>query len=349
MYKPTTLRAYLLRALEAGVSPDQILKGSGVTWEEIERQETLDLNTISELFDLIARRAPEDFAIRCGNACQIRDFGIVGFGMMSMPTLRDAFQYLQTYNLLIGHPLVNKITEVGDEWCMQFVPSKIMTPRAHRFCAEVSIAAVEPVIAEMTDAPANSLRMEFSFERPSSLASYDLLGVREMQFGAQLTTYWGERRDLDRPIRSRDGNLCEIFRQESDRVLARMTKARSIRDRLEDVMILSAGGMPSLDEMAAALHMSRRSLQRVLFAESLSYQCVVRDFRVRQAKVLLSQDQANIKTIAHLLGFADTGSFRRAFHDWTGETVNNWKKQHADKAAQAKRKVELREPEAHAV
>jgi len=50
----------------------------------------------------------------------------------------------------------------------------------------------------------------------------------------------------------------------------------------------------------------------------------VRDLRERRAFALLREGRSNAKSIAHLLGFRDVGSFRRAFHEWTGMPVGEW-------------------------
>lgn len=337
MFKPTTIRVYLLRAIDSGLNPDQILEGSGVSWSDIDALKPLELDKIAELFGYLARRTPPDFAMTCGDAISIRDFGIVGFTMMSMPTLRDAFQCWTRYALLAGHPLISTITEEGDEWCMNFVPRRLMSSESLRFCMEVSIAGLEPVIPEMTEIPANTLRIDFPFDRPLSTDRYALFGTRNVQFGRACGAYFGKRSDLDRPIRSSDGLVSDIIHQQCDKSLSELTNARSIRDRLEDLMMVSAGTMPSLDEMANALRLSRRSLQRELSQENLSYQQLVKEFRMKQAMVLLSEKRTNIKTIAYLLGYKDAGSFRRAFQEWTGLSIGQWQASQEQRGAPGKR------------
>lgn len=328
MFKPTTLRVYLLRARELGLNPDDLLKGSGVSWSQIDSLQTFDLDQIAALFDTFARRTTADFAMKCGHACSIRDFGIVGFSMMSMSTLREAFEYWTRYSLLAGHPLVCTLSEEGDHWSMNFVPRRIMSAEALRFCAEVSIAAIEPVIEELTGQPVNTRRIDFAFGKPADLQRYSLFSVDSVRFGTRASAYVGLRSNLDRQIRSCDGDVSMICAMQSDRFLAELTRARSIREQLEDLMLVSVGEMPSLDDMARALRMSRRSLQRELGAENLSYQQLVKEYRQRHAMVLLRENRTNIKSIAYMLGFRDVSSFRRAFRDWTGLSVGDWKQKY---------------------
>jgi AraC-like DNA-binding protein len=324
MFKPTTLRVYLQRALENGFDPDEILDGSGTDWTDIEALRPLDLDEIGDLFGHFSRRTASDFAIRCGASCKIKDFGLVGFAMMSMPTLRDAFTYYTRHALLVGHPLVSTVSEQNSEWRLTYVPRRLMSPEAMRFSVEASIAAIEPVIEELTGERARTRRIEFAFDGWETDERYSLFPTGAVTFDQNASAYVGHRQDLDRPIRSRDGDLCDIFREKSDKALTRLYHEQSMRERIEDIMILSPGHLRSLDEMAEALGVSRRSLQRDLRSEYVSYQEIVKAFRMRHAISLLEDGHVNIKTIAHLLGFKDVGSFRRAFAEWTGKSAGRW-------------------------
>ncbi len=116
-------------------------------------------------------------------------------------------------------------------------------------------------------------------------------------------------------------------------LLAELTNSRPLAERLEDLMQVSVGTMPSLDEMAAKLGTSRRSLQRELSNAGLNYQLLVKQFRMRHAFSLLGENRSNIKTIAFILGFRDVGSFRRAFQDWTGQSIGEWQASRAEVAS----------------
>ena len=335
MFRPSKLRTHLLQVREFGYCPDEILDGSGVSWNDIESLRPLDLETIATLFDYLARRTPPDFAIRAGYTSKIRNYGIVGFATMSMLTLRNAFEHWSRYYLVSGDPIMTSISEQDDEWRMQFEPRCRMTPAAQRFCIETSVAALEPVIAELTDHPANTLSIDFAWDRPGSSAVYDVFAPRGVRFNHNITSYRGQRSDLDRKIPSGDAEISKIFLRQCDEYLADLTATRSCCERLEDLMRASVGSIPSLDELSAALNTSCRSLQRELSDEGTSYQELVKRYRVRHAKVLLREKRPNIKAIAYTLGFKDVGSFRRAFRGWTGESVGSWQRSNSGRGRSA--------------
>ncbi len=324
MFKPATLRAYLLQAREAGYSPESVLEGTGISWSDVESLQPLELGTITSLFELLARRTPAGFAIANGAGCKVRDFGMVGFALMSMPTLREALEHWNRYALVAGHPVINTISEEGDRWRNHFFLRQDMSEEGARFCLEISMAALEPVMEELTGATPSTLKIDFAFDSPSSADQYAVFKTRNLHFGGSATVYHGKRSDLDRPIPSRDTEVREMFHRQCAKFLNDLTNARSICDRLGDLMRASAGNIPSLDEMAVTLRLSRRSLQRELKSEGMSYQQLVKEFRVRHAMLLLGENRANIKSIAFALGFKDVASFRRAFQAWTGQSIGEW-------------------------
>jgi AraC-like DNA-binding protein len=327
MFTPCKLRTHLLQAQEFGYSPEAILNGSGVSWSDIQALKPLGLDTIAGLFDYVARRTPPGFAIHAGHRSTIRIYGIVGFATMNMPTLRAAFQYWSRYYPVSGDPIATSISEHGDHWRMHFEPRCVMSAEAERFCIETSIAALEPVIEELTEATASTLKIDFSSERRSWDKDYRVFGTSNIQFNQRATTYYGKRSDLDREIPARDSTVSDIVLRHCDEYLATLTSSSSISERLDNLICVSLSCIPSLDRMAKAMGLSSRSLQRQLRAEGISYQELVKRYRMRQAKVLLRERRPNIKDVAYRLGFKDVSSFRRAFHAWTGKSVRAWQRE----------------------
>jgi len=79
---------------------------------------------------------------------------------------------------------------------------------------------------------------------------------------------------------------------------------------------------PRIAEVALALGLSARSLQRHLAQQGTSFSKVVERTRRQHALELLVQDDLNISEIAQALGYTDPSNFCRAFHKWTGQSPN---------------------------
>lgn len=76
--------------------------------------------------------------------------------------------------------------------------------------------------------------------------------------------------------------------------------------------------LPSLDELAGELALSRMTLRRRLQAAGTSFNAVRDELRQEMAIDLLTNSQMPIEQVAERLDFCDSDAFRRAFRSWTG-------------------------------
>jgi AraC-like DNA-binding protein len=80
---------------------------------------------------------------------------------------------------------------------------------------------------------------------------------------------------------------------------------------------LESGEMSEV-EMAKALHMSRRTLQRKLADAETTYLKLVDDTRRDLALRFVEDPHRSITDITFTLGFSQQSAFARAFKRWTG-------------------------------
>src|SRR4029079_12500683 len=79
-------------------------------------------------------------------------------------------------------------------------------------------------------------------------------------------------------------------------------------------------GPPSLAAVAASLRTSRRTLQRRLADEGVSFADLVDDVRRALAEDYVRDPRRPLGEVAYLLGYAELSPFLRAFKRWTGRT-----------------------------
>ena len=80
----------------------------------------------------------------------------------------------------------------------------------------------------------------------------------------------------------------------------------------------AATPIPSLSDLATALHLTERTLQRRLAAEGTRFSVLLKQVRIERAQELLRRDYIMFDDIADRLGFQDAITFSRAFKEWTG-------------------------------
>ncbi len=80
-----------------------------------------------------------------------------------------------------------------------------------------------------------------------------------------------------------------------------------------------------LEEVAQALGISPRSLQRYLSQQGTSFSHILQRIRRDSALKLLEQDNFSVSEIAQMLGYNDPSNFCRAFQRWTGQSPARWR------------------------
>jgi AraC-like DNA-binding protein len=140
---------------------------------------------------------------------------------------------------------------------------------------------------------------------------------------------------LDLPISTADPTLLALMDKQAELALA----GRAAPTRfLGDVKARIAAGLdaapPEIETLASQLRMSRRTLQRRLADEGVSFQQLVDDVRRERALELVGDERRPLGEVAFQLGYAELSPFLRAFRRWTGATPAAWRARSPEVAPQ---------------
>ncbi len=86
--------------------------------------------------------------------------------------------------------------------------------------------------------------------------------------------------------------------------------------------------LPDQQQLANALHLSPRNLQRKLQQAGTTYQALLDQLRQELAYQYLQQSHLSINEISYRLGFCTVGSFSRAFRRWRGRSPSAYRNLH---------------------
>jgi len=146
-----------------------------------------------------------------------------------------------------------------------------------------------------------------------------------VHFGAAQDCLEFNLSDFDSHLDDANPELAEHNETVLKRTLAQLqplTWERKVRAAIEAQL---PDGEPSAERIAQALHLSLRSLQRHLADEGCRFDALLNECRENLALLHLRDPQCSLAEISHLLGFADTSSFNRAFKRWTGMTPGQFR------------------------
>lgn len=132
--------------------------------------------------------------------------------------------------------------------------------------------------------------------------------------------------DLRLPFISRNDAMWDFLAPELQRRLSEMNRDSSYQERVRAALVeILPRGESSITAVAEKLALSTRTLQRLLKTEKTTFQKVLSDTRLLLVKEYLKDDTLTSADFAYLLGYQDISTFLRAFHQWTGKTLTQYK------------------------
>jgi AraC-like DNA-binding protein len=148
--------------------------------------------------------------------------------------------------------------------------------------------------------------------------------------------------DARRPFLTTNESLWVSFEPSLRARLAQLDAAVTVGHRVRAALLEALpSGQGDMGAVSRKLMMSRRTLQRHLDAEGLSFARLLRETRQALAQHYLGNTRLPAAEIAFLLGFEEPNSFYRAFRRWTGQTPDATRQQGllaADRSASTTRK-----------
>jgi AraC-like DNA-binding protein len=167
----------------------------------------------------------------------------------------------------------------------------------------------------------------FAHARPPELGPvHDFFETTDVLFGCEDSGLALARPDLDRPMRLADVHSAQTLAPLVDAELAARPQGSSLAERVAALVAASLPGCTDVEEVARAMHMSARTLQRRLEQEQTRFGEVLDQARLGVARRLLADRSLTMADVAARVGFSDVATFSRAFKRWTGQPPGQWRR-----------------------
>ena len=294
--------------------------------------------TPAAIGDLLAAAATllEDpyLSLRLPAELPLRRYGLAELAARAAPTLRESLHQLARYAALVHPQLAFSLAEDGDSAAWhQATPAhpRGIGRHAHEYGLAYVLtharSALAPAPAPGGVDPLPLGRVWFAHARPRDLAPLDrFFGTEELAFGAEDSGFSFARAHLDRPLATGDARLFATAAELAASALREQPRSRELAPRVAAHVRARLPEAPSADEVAAALQLSARTLQRRLEAEGTSLTTVADETRAEVARELLADPELPLGEIAYRAGFADLATFSRAFKRWTGTSPGRYRR-----------------------
>lgn len=302
-------RGVTLGPLLADLSLDEGLRG--------EKAVVAPVSRVESLFARAAERAGiAGLGVALAESVPIGSFSTLEFATRSAPDVRRAYETFVAYRSVLNPAVSYLFTRVNGEGGMLelTVPGRAVGLGAH--LNEYTLANLLRGTRAFTGQPVRPLRVAFAHPEPTDRAALEGFFDAPITYGALASRLELGGDVLALPLLSRDDALHAYL---LDTLRARIVPvgsvnlATTVREHLGRVL---GEQLSSVEDVAAALGMSARTLQRRLEEEGTSYSTVLDEVRRGRAEAYLANDRLARADLVHLLDFGSMRTFRRACARW---------------------------------
>ncbi|MDC0720958.1 AraC family transcriptional regulator [Nannocystis bainbridge] len=276
------------------------------------------LSGVYELIEAVCERLGDVASLRFIAGIEAGDLDALGFLLNTCPDLGVALARFVAFQALYNDGERFEAIDVGDDAvALRYTPFG-PPRRAHAWMAEVTF------LDFLVNGPRWLGRdLEVRAVRLRRVPTEDLelrRALGPVEFGALCDELVLPRAALQVRMPGADPAMQAFFERFARDQLARLPKDGSLRARVRaQVAARLHQGAPTLLELAEALGLAPRTLQRKLQAEGETLAALVDAVRRERAAALLAGPQP-LSEVSYRLGFSAPSAFFRAFRRWTGET-----------------------------
>lgn len=325
------LQQYLAHADKLGLDTPAALTWAGLKPDQPLRPEARvagrDFQRLLER--LIEQSGDPLFGLHTSAFIQPGSYHVMGYIAMSVHTLHEALAKVMLYERLVGDMGTTDINmesaQAQIRWHCRYPDQPV---RRHLIDNVLSswLCYAQWLTGNDDLAPAEVL---LEHPRPSDelVAEYEQVFHCPVHFEQPHSALVGAPDLLMLPIRQPDPLLLSTLEAHATAQLAQLGIETSLSQRVRQCIKDAIGHtLPRKESVAERLGMNIRTLHRHLADEGQSWQKLLDEIRLDQAKQLLrTTDQAQT-CIADALGYSDIRSFQRSFKRHTGQTPGQFRK-----------------------
>jgi AraC-like DNA-binding protein len=308
-----------------GVPPEALLRGSGLTLAAISAP-TARL-TIPQFADLIDRArqltGEPGLGFHLGLQMRISAHGYLGFAAMTAGTVREALEVAARFTPTRTTALALHLRLEGAE-ARLVIEERAALGRA-RDVVVIALLVGLAQIGQTLTGQTLSGGVDLALPRPDYFARFAHLARGRVRFGQPESCLRFDAAALDVPLLNADPVALQLARAQCERDLDAVMSAPGPAG-VRALLRAAEGDPPTLEEAAARLHLSPRTLKRRLAAQGTTYSALLDEARRERAEALLRAGDLSIDEVAERLGYSDTANFTRAFRRWTGVTPSRFRK-----------------------
>ncbi len=258
----------------------------------------------------------QSFGFDAGMHVTLLDHGPLAPALMRCKTLEERLQMQAHYARLISPILSLRFTRYADRGEFVIRPAAALKPVGMRTMLEMSAVAGHHNIPAHALRPLAPYHVYLSIDTPPYLARYKALRGVQFHFaksGLPEAKLVIPDAMLRTPLHTEQGAVESTSTEQLDILQKQIGRSTQCSQWARMMLMEAEACQPTAQELADLLSVSRRTFERALAQENISYRDLARQVRHERACEQLKNENIAVSQIAYHLGYSDIAAFSHAF------------------------------------
>lgn len=319
-----------------GYDADALFRQAGLDPEKLQIPGARFNQTAVRKLWKIAEKTSNDpcFGINISRYWHPSTFHTLGYAWLASGTLKDGLQRLARYAAVVNNILHVEFVPEDDGYRFSFALTAL--PAGSLYVAiDAGLATVVRMCRINYGEELRPLRVLTTRPEPLAGDAYQTFFKCPIVFSSDANALYFRKADVEKPLSTSNAALALKSDQMTIEYLARY-QHDDIVLKIKSLLVnkLPAGEIND-DEIAEAVNMSKRTLQRKLQRQGLSISLLLDETRKELAVHYLEHSELTIGEITYLVGFSEPANFSRAFKRWMNTSPNIYRHRQAHRSQAA--------------
>jgi AraC-like DNA-binding protein len=318
-------------ASQQGVDRRKLLAILDKELEELNDESlTFDTGTYNQVMELATELSRDpSIGLHFGEYQSLSAAGLTLQIVQSSRTVEEALYYIVEFANLGCQALPFRLEEQAEEWEMSLHPNAAwlaQSPVAVRQTMDGMVVFTLREFHTLTRRRFYPRRIHFFYPRPENFREYERIFQCPIRYDQPYTALYLDKKHVSEPVITSDYTLLQMLVQYAEKKLSSLQEESGFAQIVRQSIInMVKPQFPTIEQVAANLNLSVRSLQRRLSEEDLTFSTVLEELKRQFALDYLQNERLSIKEIAYLLDYADASSFIRSFRRWMGVSPEQYR------------------------
>ena len=319
------LLALLGYAVQRDVDGKRLCELSGIDLRELQQNEAIryDAAVINSLWKNAMHLSNDPlFGLHFGESMQLAALGVIGQIVQTSNTVEDALNNAGALTPLLTDLFEMKLERGRQRFSIHFLYDQAKAasfPFSFRGMADYLIVIAVHELDGLLLQRIHPYSVTLPYSTTATSNEYGRILRCPVRKGKHEISVELSNSYLSEPILSANYAMQQHLLQQVSYTLRGTENNSSLHTRIYNYLLTNSYlQLVSQESVAANFNISTRSLQRKLKEEGVTWLEIVEEVRKTLAINYLSNNQYQVKEVAHILGYNELSAFTRAFKRWTG-------------------------------